>query len=314
MKKKIVNLLTVLTVLASMAPMVAHATENEADSPNSESETDSSNSESMVFNDGAVKITVPERYEYLFDGKQSYRGDISEYGFDENEIISTITPENNMYMDALFVDGEYFCESYFNYLEDEVTSSFKSSLKDYSEDEIVETGKMIALRRAGDVINGQTYNYKDVYYAADGNPYIEMTISVSSTTDEEENFKVVCLYTLVDGDGYYYYTKSYDPEKEFTDLLPVAEEFVDNIEYTVEEDKVAETVASDSTDYSYGSSSNHTNPYMPQTKTHKTSFAYKVGRATSVGVIVGACSAFGAWRKKKRDERATNKSENNTEN
>lgn len=305
MKRKLVNLLTVLTVLVSVTPMVAHATE---------SETDSLNSDSMEFNDGALKMNVPERYTYLYDGEKSYRGDISEYGIDETEVINSITPENNMYMDASFVDGDYFCESFFYYLKDEVTSNsvYKTSLKDYSEDEIKDTGEMIVLRHAGEVINGQTYSYRGIYYATDGNPYIE--ISMSSTTEDGENFRSVCLYTLVDGDGYYYYTKSYDPNKEYTDLLPVAEEFVDNVEYTVEEEDIAETLASDSTDYSYDSSSNHTNPFMPQTKTHKTSFAYKVGRATSVGVIVGACSAFGAWRKKKRDERAAKKSENNTEN
>ena len=214
MKKKILNFLTVVTVLLSATPMVAHATENNG---------------TLTFDDIALEIKVPEKYNFLFDAENSYREDVSSYGAKAEDIYDEIA-QNNCYFEAMYIeDNSYFVTSYCQYNESTgINLPIQGDMKNYSEDEIKDFETSLTISLGGSSLTGTTFKYRDIYYTEEGEPYIEYEVK---GTSEIGDYRGAALYTIVNDHYYAFFSNAFNVDADYDAIFASTESLVDGVTY-----------------------------------------------------------------------------------
>jgi len=216
MKKLLMTSMAVLGVATTVFSSVSYAKETEL---------------TLSFPEISLQVSIPQKYEYVIDGKQSYRENIDELqidGFGTDDVISMINSSDDSFFEALYVDGDYFVESYIYYLDNEDEEI--GQLKDYSEEEIDDFGaELESTMEDVDDYGDISATYEGVYYNSKNEPYIMLEMVSENKNDEFIN---ACLCTVVNNDFYYFYTKSYDPDADIDDLFENTKSLADGASFS----------------------------------------------------------------------------------
>lgn len=208
-------------------------------------ETDNTDELVIKLEDLNMEVAVPDFYEFVFDRTQSYRGDLGAYGIDVNAAMENLESANTFF-EALYIDNEYFSESYMTYnLSD---TSFKN-LKVLSNEELDKFGKSAAaVTTMQGYKNNLKANFDGVYRDGNGIPYVGLQMTFSH--EENGDGTAYCLGTVVDGKSYYYYTRSYAPDAAIDSLKESTESLVEGVTYYnayKAEEEIQENAAAEST-------------------------------------------------------------------
>lgn len=297
MKRKIFNMLAVLFIFSSMTPLVVQATEVDA----VEDTEENLDEDDFVLSKFGIEANFPEKYRYIYDESQGYRDEALDIGIHTNEITSTIK-ENGMSYDAFYIDDEgYLNEAYMSYAHEFGVSG---DLKDCSDDELEDLLTKVKTGFSVSSLYGVSCDYLDSYHTEDGEVFFVFDMK---SLKENGDFRSACYFTIVNGDSYYFYFRSYNPNILIDDLVKDGEDFVEGVKFTCRAEKVENTEES-STDVSDSSNSTNTSNIItgPKTKVPKTTnrsiSSRIIGRAAGVGIMAAIGFLVNAVRRKKNDK------------
>lgn len=291
MKKKILNLLALMLVLLIATPVVARASEAESVDQVTEDKDD------FVLSKFGIEASFPEKYRYIYDESQGYRDEVTDIGIHTNEITSTIK-ENGMSYDAFYIDDEgYLNEAYMSYAHEFGVSG---DLKDCSDDELEDLLTKVKTGFSVSSLYGVSCDYLDSYHTEDGEVFFVFDMK---SLKEDGDFRSACYFTIVNGDSYYFYFRSYNPNILIDDLVKDGEDFVEGVKFTGRPEKVEDTSnISDSSNIA-SDSNIITGPKTNKTRASKNVFASRtLGRAAGAAILVGASFLVNAVKRKKNDK------------
>lgn len=235
MKRNLTRIAAALgTVFIAASPFTAYA-----------AEADNTDELVIKLEDLNMEVVVPDFYEFVFDRTQSYRGDLGAYGIDVNAAMESLEGANTFF-EALYIDNDYFSESYMTY---KLSDTDFKNLKVLSDEDLDQFGKSAAISAT---MQGYQNNLKatfdGVYKDGNGIPYV--SLQMTFTHDENGDGTSYCLGTIVDGKGYYYYTRSYAPETTMDSLKESTEALVEDVTYYnayKAEEEILDNAAAEST-------------------------------------------------------------------
>ena len=197
----------------------------------------------LEFSDIDLKITIPEKYDYVIDKDKSYRDNIDVLGVQgltTEGLSQQIKSTPGSYFEALYVSGDYFVESYIYYMTNDDEAG---QLKDYSDKDIDDFGKEVVKSIESDYGDMNIKStYEGVYKNAKDEPYIMLTLT---SEDPNNVFTSSCLCTIVNNNLYYFYTKSYAPDADMDSLFEDTKKLVDGAEFAFDSSIKSKSVSID---------------------------------------------------------------------
>lgn len=173
-----------------------------------------------------MEIAVPDFYEFVFDRTQSYRGDLGDYGIDVNSAIANLN-SGNTYFEALYISGDYFCESYMTY---NPADTDVTNLCVLSDEELDQFGSQSAMYiTLSGASNDLRASYDQTYKINNAIVYVGLKMTFTDETNGDAS--AYCLGTIVDGKSYYFYTRTYSPDADMDELKDSTQKLVDSVKY-----------------------------------------------------------------------------------
>ncbi|MCR5195803.1 MAG: hypothetical protein K6D38_05755 [Pseudobutyrivibrio sp.] len=187
-------------------------------------------SSSVVLKPSGVdyEITIPEKYNFVFDGEKSYGDNIEEYGVHEDELINSMKGTGSHFQ-ALYTDDYYFINSYDYYQKGDIKMGH---LKDCSQKKIDDLSDEIAKAAKQAAGEGFDFENKGTYKSKQDDIYIQLSMIGKDATGD---FKNACLCTIVNNDYYYFYTKSYNPDANLDNLFEDTKTLVDGVKFNYDD-------------------------------------------------------------------------------
>lgn len=206
-----------------------------------------------------LRVTVPDKYDYVFDQDRIYRGDL-----DPDFDVSVVTKElieGNIRVDAFSYEGDYTFEAFIIYDPASGMGSVKN-LSAYDDNDINEFNTKTALSSASNDPNYMARVTNDGVYRTESG----ITYGCLNTvfTEGLEGPQLMCsrmMWTVVDGKFYEVFVRSDDPEAKVSDFEEDAKAFADGITFLNAPDQ--ETLDKEKTEL-YGTSSEEEQAKTPE--------------------------------------------------
>ena len=234
MKKIVMKAAAILSATMFLAcGSVAYAAESGAASDGASVSESAQEGLVIEIPEAAMKVEVPEMYEYVFDQHKSYRGDLGEYGIDVTAYMKTMA-ESCTRLDALYIEDGYAVESFIVYDPSRNKTNINGSgrnLSTYSDDEVRNLGFTLAMTTSSSGADQGILDASPDGVYRDKNGMAYACLKLTFAKDESEQIGTYCMFTIVDGKSYYIYTKGYNPEKEAADFKETTQMLVEGITY-----------------------------------------------------------------------------------
>ncbi|MBO4458714.1 MAG: hypothetical protein J5802_13440 [Butyrivibrio sp.] len=177
--------------------------------------------------DAAIKVTVPDKYDYAIDQKQVYRGDLDKFGISASSQMQTLIDSNTQF-EVLSITDPRITEAYL--VCDTQEKADIANLNTFSETEL--TMFVFQLVASAKEEGGKTNTTvtSDSYYK-DKNGIAYACMELTTKEDDGTESGTYCMVTFVDSKGYYYYVTSNDPSQKAHDYKEDALELIEGITY-----------------------------------------------------------------------------------